>query len=142
MTVLTRLLTAAMILNTWSLKAVWSADKADSDTRRPNILIAIADDQSWQHTSVAGYRAALQKGALQVALQKGTLYLSLKVECPFCPPFFVPSAVVEHQTILSKLRTVLTHYLTQTHDSRMGAQPEVWETYKRYSAIREFPPSP
>ena len=65
-------------------------------------------------------------------MQKGTSYLSLKVECPF----FAPAAVVEHQTTLSALRTALTDYLTQTHDSRIGAQPKVWETYKRYSAIR------
>jgi N-sulfoglucosamine sulfohydrolase len=52
------------------------------------------------------------------------------------------AAVVEHQTTLSTLRSALTDYLTQTNDSRMGTQPEVWETYKRYSALREFPPSP
>ncbi|MFN8708250.1 MAG: heparan N-sulfatase, partial [Planctomyces sp.] len=52
------------------------------------------------------------------------------------------ATVGEQQTTPSTLRTALTDYLTQTHDSRIGAQPKVWETYKRYSAIREFPPSP
>jgi hypothetical protein len=95
MTVQTRLLTAAMILNTWSLKAVWSADKADSDTRRPNILIAIADDQSWQHTSVA--------------LQKGTLYLSLKVECPFFVPLFCPMICLLHRSACLLIENQIAH---------------------------------
>ena len=43
---------------------------------------------------------------------------------------------------LKQLREAMDHYLTDTGDPRMGPNPEIWETYPRYSPIRSFPPSP
>jgi uncharacterized sulfatase len=43
---------------------------------------------------------------------------------------------------LSELRRVLETTLRATGDPRVGPNPDLWETYKRYSPIRRFPPSP
>lgn len=47
-----------------------------------------------------------------------------------------------HQAVLEQLRARLEDTLRRTGDPRMGPNPDVWETYPRYSAIRDFPPSP
>lgn len=47
-----------------------------------------------------------------------------------------------HAKTLIELRTALAEYLKRTGDPRMGENPEVWETYPRYSAVRQFPESP
>ncbi len=47
-----------------------------------------------------------------------------------------------HAAETTKLRAALEDYLTETGDPRMGNNPEIWETYPRYSPIRKFPPSP
>lgn len=52
------------------------------------------------------------------------------------------AAAPEHAATLASLRHELESYLAETGDPRMGASGEVFETYKRYSAIRTFPPSP
>lgn len=41
---------------------------------------------------------------------------------------------------LESLRGKLENVLRATGDPRMGDNPEIWETYPRYSPIREFPP--
>lgn len=46
----------------------------------------------------------------------------------------------EHAAVLTKLRTTLQTYLTETHDPRVGPEGDIFETYERYSAIRRFPP--
>ncbi len=43
---------------------------------------------------------------------------------------------------LGQLRAALEKCLKETDDPRMGNNPELWETYPRYSPIRKFPPSP
>ena len=49
------------------------------------------------------------------------------------------SKMSEHQKTLVELRDAMTECLVRTGDPRMGENPEVWETYPRYSAIRQFP---
>lgn len=49
---------------------------------------------------------------------------------------------VTHAETLRQLRVRLEAILTQSGDPRMGDDPEVFETYPRYSPIRSFPPSP
>jgi N-sulfoglucosamine sulfohydrolase len=44
-----------------------------------------------------------------------------------------------HAAAKAKLRSQLDGYLTKTGDARMTDQGDVWETYPRYSPIREFP---
>ena len=39
-----------------------------------------------------------------------------------------------------KLAKQLEDYLRQTGDPRVLDGGDIWETYKRYSAIRQFPP--
>jgi len=48
----------------------------------------------------------------------------------------------EFASELRRLREVMDRYLTDTGDPRMVLNPEIWETYPRYSPIRSFPPSP
>lgn len=48
----------------------------------------------------------------------------------------------EHEAVLSQLREELERHLRETGDPRLGPQPEIWETYPRYSPIRHFPPDP
>jgi N-sulfoglucosamine sulfohydrolase len=44
-----------------------------------------------------------------------------------------------HAAAKARLRVQLDDFLTKTGDARMTANGDVWETYPRYSAIREFP---
>jgi uncharacterized sulfatase len=45
-------------------------------------------------------------------------------------------------TVKQKLATQLEDYLRQTGDPRVLDGGEIWETYKRFSAVRSFPPPP
>lgn len=45
----------------------------------------------------------------------------------------------EHQKALVELREAMTECLGTTGDPRVGDNPEIWETYPRYSASRQFP---
>jgi N-sulfoglucosamine sulfohydrolase len=45
----------------------------------------------------------------------------------------------QHAVARAKLRQQLDDYLVQTGDARMTDQGDIWETYPRYSPIREFP---
>jgi uncharacterized sulfatase len=47
-----------------------------------------------------------------------------------------------HAHTLRELRLRFEEVLTRTGDPRMGDDPEIFETYPRYSPIRRFPPSP
>ena len=44
-----------------------------------------------------------------------------------------------HATAKARLRRQLDDYLTQTRDLRLTDRGQVWESYPRYSPIREFP---
>ena len=48
----------------------------------------------------------------------------------------------EHEITLFILRSALLEILKVTGDPRMGDNPEIWETYPRFSAIRQFPDEP
>jgi N-sulfoglucosamine sulfohydrolase len=43
-----------------------------------------------------------------------------------------------HAATRKRLRAHLEAYLTRTGDPRMGTDPEIWETYPRYSPSRSF----
>ncbi|MFQ5923789.1 MAG: sulfatase [Anaerolineales bacterium] len=45
----------------------------------------------------------------------------------------------EYAEIKERLRSDFEQYLTQTQDPRMGEQGDIFETYPRYSRIRQFP---
>lgn len=45
-----------------------------------------------------------------------------------------------HAEVKKRLAAELEEELRRTGDPRMGANPEVWESYPRYSPIRKFPP--
>ncbi len=47
-----------------------------------------------------------------------------------------------HAETRARLAAALEEELRRTGDPRLGPDPDVWETYKRYSPIRKFPPSP
>ncbi|MEX2176225.1 MAG: sulfatase [Pirellulaceae bacterium] len=44
-----------------------------------------------------------------------------------------------HAAAKAKLRAELNQYLTATEDARMTEKGDIWETYPRYSPIRQFP---
>lgn len=46
----------------------------------------------------------------------------------------------EHAAVQGRLRERLEQHLKDTGDPRAGANPEVWETYPRFSPIRTFGP--
>jgi uncharacterized sulfatase len=48
----------------------------------------------------------------------------------------------EHAAVRDELRAALEQTLKATGDPRLGPDPEIWETYPRYSPIRKFPPPP
>jgi N-sulfoglucosamine sulfohydrolase len=53
--------------------------------RRPNILFAISDDQSWLHTSAAG-DAVVQTPAFDAVAKRGALFTNAFSTCPGCAP--------------------------------------------------------
>lgn len=44
-----------------------------------------------------------------------------------------------YQEIKNKLSTVLKQKLKETSDPRMGSNPNIWESYRRYGPIHSFP---
>ncbi|PTX98530.1 sulfatase [Opitutus sp. ER46] len=49
----------------------------------------------------------------------------------------------QHAAVLEQLRAELLAEMKRTGDSRLGRDPEVWETYERFEGKnRRFPPSP
>ncbi|MDA1273193.1 MAG: sulfatase [Verrucomicrobia bacterium] len=45
------------------------------------------------------------------------------------------------ESVRKELGDTLLRYLTETGDPRTSGNPEIWETYRRYSPIRSFPSS-
>lgn len=56
-----------------------------SDASRPNILIAISDDQSFAHTSIAGYPGVKTPNFDRLA-REGVLFNNAFAACPSCSP--------------------------------------------------------
>jgi N-sulfoglucosamine sulfohydrolase len=83
---------------------------------RPNILVAVADDQSWVHTSAAGYRAVATPAFDQVC-QRGVRFTQCIAGSPGCSPS------------RAALLTGLHHWQLEeagTHDSSF---PKRFQTY-------------
>jgi N-sulfoglucosamine sulfohydrolase len=59
--------------------------RAGTPSARPNILIAISDDQSYRHTSAAGYKAVNTPAFDRVA-REGVLFLNGFAASPGCSP--------------------------------------------------------
>ncbi|MFZ5831483.1 MAG: sulfatase [Planctomycetota bacterium] len=60
-------------------------DAAHADAGRPNIFIAIADDMSWAHTSIAGCKAVRTPNIDRVA-RSGVLFRNGYCAAPGCSP--------------------------------------------------------
>lgn len=56
---------------------------------------------------------------------------------PFC--LHNLAADPDYQAIKQKLSTVLKQRLKETNDPRVGNNPNVWESYRRYGPIHKFP---
>jgi len=75
--------TATVAATTATLAA--SSPLAAQPARRPNILFAISDDQSWLHTSAAG-DAVVKTPAFDRIAKSGVLCLNSFSTCPGCAP--------------------------------------------------------
>src|SRR5688500_3881239 len=62
-----------------------SAEQPAAADRRPNILLAIADDASWPHVSAAGCRAIMTPVFDRVA-REGVLFRNGMAASPGCSP--------------------------------------------------------
>ena len=58
---------------------------ADAAGKRPNILFAISDDQSWPHASAYGYKA-IQTPAFDRVAKSGVLFTGAFASSPGCSP--------------------------------------------------------
>ncbi|HEU5123122.1 MAG TPA: sulfatase [Verrucomicrobiae bacterium] len=56
-----------------------------TDNKRPNILVAISDDQSFAHTSIAGYPGVKTPNFDRLA-REGVLFNNAFAACPSCSP--------------------------------------------------------
>ncbi|MGI9295574.1 MAG: sulfatase-like hydrolase/transferase, partial [Pseudomonadales bacterium] len=63
------------------------ADRETSEVlaKKPNFLIVVADDQSWPHTSFAGYSAVKTPAFDQVA-NNGVYFTNAYASAPSCTP--------------------------------------------------------
>ncbi|QNN21888.1 sulfatase [Planctomycetales bacterium ZRK34] len=84
-----RHLSIALVIGIWSLVIVFPAMAVDSGdekkTSRPNILLAISDDQSWCHTSISGCKAVSTPAFDRVA-REGVLFRNAFAPSPGCSP--------------------------------------------------------
>jgi uncharacterized sulfatase len=78
-----RFLSLAAIVLLLSLQPVPAA--AGTDAKRPNILLAISDDQSWQHTSAAG-SPFVQTPVLDSVAESGFYFANGYAASPGCSP--------------------------------------------------------
>ncbi len=62
-----------------------AAPGTDKKAKRPNILLAISDDQSWLHTSAYGYEA-VQTPAFDRIAKEGVLFTQAFAGSPGCSP--------------------------------------------------------
>lgn len=93
----------------------------------PNILIAIADDQSHAHTSFAGCRA-VNTPALDRVARQGVFFRNAFGASLGCSPCRASLLTGRHTWQIEQ---------AGTHATGNG---DIGETYPRYSPIREFPP--
>ncbi len=76
-----QVLLSALLVATWMASVV----SAVESTNRPNIVLAISDDQSWLHTGVSGCKAVKTPHFDQVVAQ-GVLFTHAFVSSPGCAP--------------------------------------------------------
>lgn len=71
----------------WGFLLIFPAqgEEAETSARKPNILIALSDDQSWPHASVYGARE-LKTPAFDQVAQRGVAFENAYVASPGCSP--------------------------------------------------------
>ncbi|MBI1369409.1 MAG: sulfatase-like hydrolase/transferase [Planctomycetes bacterium] len=69
----------------WAVALMWIVAGRARASDRPNILIAISDDQSWLHTSISGCRSVSTPGFDSVA-KRGVLFRNAFAPSPGCSP--------------------------------------------------------
>jgi len=67
------------------LLSLWSCQKDEKSFKKPNILIAIADDQSYPHSSIYGF-SEIQTPAFDFVAKSGSLFHNAFVAAPGCSP--------------------------------------------------------
>ena len=106
-----------------------SSSQTSSETKRPNILFAISDDQSWIHTGAYG-DPQIKTPAFDQIAKEGALFNNSFCTSPSCTPsrssilsgqeiWRIRQAGLLHSSIPSDL-PLFTHWLTQ--DIRLGTQ--------------------
>ena len=81
-----KIVTPSLLLTLITVAPPASADRAlAADAARPNILIAVADDMSWAHTSIAGCRGVRTPNIDRVA-RGGVLFRNGFCGAPGCSP--------------------------------------------------------
>lgn len=68
-----------------ALDFVFAAPRTESRSRKPNILLAISDDQSWMHAGAYGDQATRTPAFDRVA-EAGVLFTHAFAACPSCAP--------------------------------------------------------
>lgn len=84
--------------------AVFALASSGAESRRPNILLAIADDQSFVHTSAAGYRAVSTPEFDRVA-REGVLFANGFAGSPGCSPSRASLLTGRHAWMLEQAGT-------------------------------------
>ena len=127
-------------------------EETTTSSQRPNILLAISDDQSFAHTSFAGRSWVQTKSFIiehrndeeydqyfELAVGKRSEYeLFDVVKGPACLSNLANDP--EFTGIKAQMEERMVQELTLTEDPRVvGPDEEIFDTYPRYSGMREFP---
>ena len=80
-----RFLNPTLVLITFFLSLLSCSIATKNEQKPPNILIAIADDQSYPHTGIYGF-AEIQTPAFNYVAQNGVLFHNAFVAAPQCSP--------------------------------------------------------
>lgn len=75
----------ALILFTFCFLSCKNSSKPATATKRPNILLVLADDQSWLHTGIMGDKVVKTPGFDRIA-REGVLFNNAFTSCPSCTP--------------------------------------------------------
>ncbi len=86
MTVYKQLKTAgALFLLAFCFYSCKNSSKPEATLKRPNILLVLADDQSWLHAGIMGDKVVQTPGFDRIA-REGVLFNNAFASCPSCTP--------------------------------------------------------
>ena len=91
------LLTFSLLIASVIFSGCTSSSSKNITQDTPNILLVLADDQSWLHTSITGNKVIKTPGFDRVA-EEGVIFTNAFSACPSCTPSPRPEPLFPRRT--------------------------------------------